>query len=236
MKNIRAFALLEVAIALSVLGIIAYMAMPLMGKLQNWRRTNVTTNHQQQIMEAVAGYVLFNKRLPYSSANINGEATSGVSVGYVPFKTLGIAESVAKDGDHHWMTYAIQPNLASARIVFLQPPELRIDNKCIFCATTADGLFNIHNEKNQPCIKEPDFVAVAIVSHGASGGYYLDNGSTQIVDSTDPHKIANAARLGIFVTKMPTLNDSNIFDDIILFASRSNLMAQWAKSPCIYKH
>lgn len=187
-------------------------------------------------MEALGAYVLANKRLPCPAVNTNGDAqttcTNGANIGFVPFRTLGIMEKTAKDGRHHWLTYAVQPNLASGRISYLQPPELAMDPKTIFCATNADGPLAMHNCKNESCITAPDFAAVIIISHGTSGGYYLENGTAQPVDSTDPDKLANSARGGAFVTKIARHNGSNIFDDIILFASRNNFMAQWAKCPC----
>jgi len=232
-KTIRAFALLEVAIALSVLGVIAYMSMPLISKLQNWQQTRVTTTHQEQIMEALSAYVLANKRLPCPAANIGGAAQIGLNVGFVPYQTLGIAEKIAKDGNHHWMTYAVQTSLASQDITNLQSIEgLSMDPRTIFCTTPADGPLAINNYKNESCIVAPDFAAVVIISHGISGGYYLDNGTVQPVSSADSHKIANATRAGNYVTKTTQRNESNIFDDTVLFASRNNLMSHWAKCPC----
>ncbi len=54
-KNIPAFALLEVAIALSILGIVTYMGMPMLGKLQQWQQVKVTNAHQEKIVESLAG-------------------------------------------------------------------------------------------------------------------------------------------------------------------------------------
>ena len=48
-KTIPAFALLEVAIALSILGVVAYMGMPLLGKLQHWQQVKVTNAHQEKM-------------------------------------------------------------------------------------------------------------------------------------------------------------------------------------------
>jgi len=45
--TIRAFALLELAIALSILGVIAYTGMPLLGKMQHWQQARTTAMHQE---------------------------------------------------------------------------------------------------------------------------------------------------------------------------------------------
>jgi type II secretory pathway pseudopilin PulG len=236
-KTIPAFALLEVAIALSVLGVIAYMAMPLLGKVQQWQQVRITNAHQEKIIEALAGYVLANRRLPCPALSANGEAqatcTNDTKAGFVPYKTLGIDEKTAKDGNHHWMTYVVQPNLTSSQIYWIQPEEgLAVDPKNVFCKTLGDGAFVMQREDGQPCITAPDFVAVVLIAHGASGGYAHDNGAIQPVEGTDADKIRNATRSGVFTTKTLRRTAPAIFDDIILYVSRNNLMAQWAKFPC----
>lgn len=236
-RTLPAFALLEVAIALSVLGIIAYMTMPLLGKIQQWQQIRVTHAHQEKIIESLAGYVLLNKRLPCPALTANGEAqpicTNETKAGFVPYKTLGIDEKTAKDGYYHWMTYVVQPTLASTRISCIYTdPGLAIDPKTVFCKAPSEGNFTIQSADNQLCIQVPDFVAVVLIAHGKSGGYALDDGSIQPVDSTDIDKIRNAARLGVFTTKTQCRTPSAAFDDTILYVSRNNLMAQWAKFPC----
>ena len=236
-KNLPAFALLEVAIALSILGIVTYMGMPMLGKLQQWQQVKVTHAHQEKIVESLAGYVLINKRLPCPALSANGEAqttcANDTKSGFVPYKTLGIDEKTAKDGNHHWMTYVVEPSLASTRINWIQTEaELKVDPKNVFCKTLSDGNFIIQNADKQPCIMAPDFVAIVLIAHGNSGGYALDNGSIQAVNGGDADKINNATRGGVFISKAQQRIAPAIFDDTILYVSRNNLMAQWAKFPC----
>lgn len=235
-KKIPAFALIEIAIALSVFGIIGYMTMPLLGKIQRWQKARTSHAHQEKIIEALAGYVLANKRLPCPAADSNGQAlavcTNATKTGFVPYRTLGIDQKIAKDGNHHWITYVVQPNLTATRINWIQPEaDLAVDPKTVFCKTPGDAAFAIQNEKHEPCIMAPDFVAVVLIAHGESGGYALDNGAIQPVTSSDTDKIANAARGNIFTTKTQCVS-SAVFDDMVLFVSRNNLMAQWGKFPC----
>lgn len=231
-KTTPAFALLEIAIALSILGIITCMGMPLINRLQTWQHTRTTKAHQEQILQALGAYVLANSRLPYAAENTKGVAQEGKSVGFVPYQTLGVSEDIAKDGQYHWMTYAVEPKLASQDIVFLQDPGESFDPQMIFCKTTSSGTLIISQCDGKSYINDPDFTAVVIVSHGNSGGYYLDNGSVQKVNSIDVHKNLNASREGKFVTKQIQRNEQNVFDDVIAFASRNNLMAIWGKCPC----
>ena len=61
---IKAFALLEIAIALCVLGIINYAGFAAFNKIKAWQHTKTTKSHQEQVMQAIASYVLANKKLP----------------------------------------------------------------------------------------------------------------------------------------------------------------------------
>lgn len=236
-KTIPAFALLEVAIALSVLGVITYMGMPLLSKMQQWQQVKVTNAHQEKIIEALAGYVLANKRLPCPALGANGVAqatcTNDTKAGFVPYTTLGIDEKSAKDGNNHWMTYIVQPCLTAKQIHWIYTEsDLMVDPKTVFCKTFGDGSFAMQNESKQPCIQAPDFTAVVLIAHGPSGGFMLDDGNVQTVTSNDPDKIANAAHGNVFTTKTQQRTSPSVFDDTIFYVSRNNLMAQWAKFPC----
>lgn len=236
-KKLPAFALVETAIALCILGIIGYMTLPLLGNVQLWQRTRTTQTHQEKIMEALAGYVLANKRLPCPAKTSDGEAlsicTGHEKSGFVPYKTLGIDAKMAKNGNNHWMTYVVQPSLTSSKIQWIQPmQDLKVDPKTIFCTTPHEDILGVINEQHESCVVKPDFVAAVIISHGNSGGYILDSGAVQPVTSLDPDKITNAQRGDQYITKALQNREAAIFDDTVMFASRNNLMAQWAKFPC----
>ncbi len=69
-----------------------------------------------------------NKRLPCPALSANGEAQTTCTN-----DTKARDEKTAKDGNHHWMTYVVEPNLASARINWIQTEaELKVDpQNCI---------------------------------------------------------------------------------------------------------
>jgi hypothetical protein len=238
-SSFKAFALLEIAIALCVLGIINYVGFAAFAKIKAWQQTKTTKSHQEQVMQAVAGYVLMHHKLPCPAASNNGKAqaictTAETAIGYIPYKTLSIPEELAKDGAHHWMSYAINTSLASAWLlqIDVSPDDKTTNPNRTFCGTSSNNSLELKDAALDNCVTPPDFPAVVIISHGKSGGYYLDNGTTQSCTSSDSEKIANSSRNGTYFTKPLQFKENQHFDDIVFFASRSNLMAKWAQAPC----
>jgi type II secretory pathway pseudopilin PulG len=238
-SSFKAFALLEIAIALCVFGIINYASFAVFNKIKAWQQIKTTKSHQEQVMQAIASYVLTHKKLPCPATTDNGNAksfctTAESAVGYIPYKTLSIPEELAKDGNHHWMSYAINTALTSAWILDLDTSTLdaSIAPSQTFCGINSTDTLTIKDSNNNNCITDPDFAAAVIISHGKSGDYYIDNGIIQPCNSNDFEKITNINRKGIYFTKPLHLKDNAIFDDHLLFVSRNNLMAIWAQTPC----
>lgn len=235
----KAFALLEVAIALCVLGIINYIGFAAFNKIKTWQQTKTTKAHQEQVMQAIAGYVLMHNKLPCPASNTNGQGltvctTADTAVGYIPYKTLSIPEELAKDGAHHWMSYAINTSLASAWLLKLDVSDgdTTTNPSRTFCGTSTNNTLMLKDGNNEDCVTTPDFPALVIIAHGKSGGYYLDNKNIQPCTSRDTEKIANSTRNGTYFTKPLQFKENQHFDDILFFTSRSNLMTQWAQAPC----
>lgn len=236
LKNLEGFALLEVALALAVLGIVCYVSMPLITHVQKWHSARTTNAHQVEIMEALSAYILANNRLPCPAPSTNGKAAdicTNQKAGFVPYKTHGISKRVAIDGNHHWMTYVAEPSLTAKTIRWIQPQEIKTNDQHIFCKAKKTSDFELLDETNTPCVNAPDYIAVVLISHGKSGGYAMENGTISPVNSTDADKILNANRSGVFKIKQHKTGSAEIFDDTILFASRNILMATYAKYPCI---
>lgn len=236
-KNFDAFALLEIAIALCVLGIVNYAGMAMFNKMKQNQHLKVTMQNQEYVTRALAAYVLVNNKLPCPSLK-NGEALSvceldELAVGYIPYKTIGVPEEIAKDGLNHWMTYAINTSLASNWLVDIDTDDLSVVNPArTFCgAISANNLF-IKNEYEEDLVKMPDYTAFVLIAHGKSGGFYLDDGSIQNCSSNDKEKLANARRLNKYYKKQKVQKDNVVYDDTVTFVSRNNLMANWAQKTC----
>lgn len=132
--RLEGFALIEIALALIILGLITSFILPLMNGYKVWQAQQKTENHHQQIIASLANYVLRTHRLPCPALNQmeNGKAQPHCrsGIGLVPYKTLGLSEKIAKDGQHQWFTYIVNPELTSIAIQSIDQNDAKSFCKC----------------------------------------------------------------------------------------------------------
>ena len=205
------------------MGTVLGLVVPIVTAGYRISQTKTTDFHQSQIVSALASYVLANRRLPAAALSSDGrESQIGqgrLSVGFVPYMTLGLPESVAKDGYGRWFTYAVHGGLT--RTVAQAHPrqdefcEIRNHHIRIKSAETGQDLAN----------KTGNPVAFVIISHGAEGGgALLSTGErlrSQGLESTN-----SDASQDFYEGSAPG------FGHKVFWVTRDNLMAIYAKSPC----
>lgn len=111
----QAFSLIEVSISLIIIGIISSIGISqlrLMNKIYSSQKTHANIDFVVKALGVYCtGKVL---KLPYPSkinANIGIQSEDMKhSFGLIPFRTLGIMEKFAKDGNGHWLLYKMNPN------------------------------------------------------------------------------------------------------------------------------
>lgn len=161
------FSLLELAIVLVILGIIGGMSLPLLTAHLNRAALQKTRFHQDYALNAIAAYVEKNHRFPCPADASATGPTYGVSQlhcrgekakGILPFKTLGISETFAKDGFKRLMTYVVEPELAKK--------ETTLHNE-------QGGLITVKNEENASVLapplvndQNPNYIALVLFSQG----------------------------------------------------------------------
>lgn len=138
-KKTEGFTLIEVAIAMVILGALVAGVLRLYERAEEQRRVRVTEQHMERIVNALSIYaetasripcpadpavtdVLFGWEYGVTAATLAGGRPLGgcantpvdlaFSEGIVPFQTLGIHHSVAKDGWGRYFTYAVSPVFA----------------------------------------------------------------------------------------------------------------------------
>lgn len=158
-----AFTLVEMAIALIVIGVVLSAVLPLLRVHGEQTRIATTREHQQRIVRALVAFLHEDWRLPCPAradamtAGLEAAgcaADPGLLEGVVPYRTLGLPAEVARDGWHRPMTYRVHAALAD-------PDSL--GNRDDYCAETPDpaGL-----SVDGPGGEVPAF---ALVSHGGNG-------------------------------------------------------------------
>ena len=254
--HLKGFTLLELAIVLVIIGIVAGLGLPSLVNLMNRDKVITTGQNQQYVLQALAGYLLTYHHLPCPASPIGSGAERGKAPsqcdspeqaqGIIPFRTLGIPEAKAKDGYKNWMTYAIHPLLGNK----LDLKSLLIDESGAeppensFCGIKADALeagiskINIVDQSHNPLLVKVfnshsliphDFIAVVLISHGSKGeGAYTSVGTRNSIKQEGADKAENSNNDFLFVDRQKSVD----FDDTVVWVTRNNLMATYVQKPC----
>lgn len=218
------FSLLELAIVLVILGMIGGLSFPLLTAHLTRTAFLKTRSNQEYVVNAMAVFVEKNKRFPCPAESHITGADFGVALescrmekakGIIPFKTLGISESHARDGFKRLMTYVVEPELAKRQI---KPQE---ENGGFITIKNEEGFSVLpppnRTEKNQ------NYIAFVLISHGESGvGAYVGNGQIgKIVgQSLCPHKKINCEENFSFI-------ESSQGDDILRWETRDQFLKHY---------
>lgn len=156
--------LLEISIAMMVMGIVGAVSMPLYLKHRAQQAHTVSDKRQEFILMALAQYALEYQTLPCPSPDRGGQAllsckTHGSWIGYLPFRTLGIPQEYELDGHHRPWTYAVWSAITGYNPV--APPKDRM--QAFF---TAHGdIMAFYDRSDQKIAPDQDPIALLLVSH-----------------------------------------------------------------------
>ncbi|USO00589.1 MAG: hypothetical protein H6845_02125 [Alphaproteobacteria bacterium] len=129
--------------------------------LMNYQKARITLSRVENIYNALSLFVSTNGYLPLPSSTDNFGYTSNselkddllinqskqsisLCTGIVPFKTIGLTEQDVQDGNGHYFTYVVNPNLCKrSGYTYLPHTEYRIkfdtdnetENVCGFCTS-----------------------------------------------------------------------------------------------------
>ena len=123
-KNIRfqGFSLIEVSISLLIVGIVSAIGISQLRLMQKMYAAQKTQSNIDFVIKALGAYCTSSSlRLPFPSkmnSDIGYQSESMKnSFGIIPYKTLGIMEKFAKDGNGRWLLYKMNPNFCKAVFV-----------------------------------------------------------------------------------------------------------------------
>lgn len=220
LKRQQGFSLLEVALALAIVGIMAGFALPPLMQMIERGRFQKTQEHQEQAVTSLAVYALTHKKLPCPAASSDGIAQSsgsGVMQGYLPYRTLGLPEVTAKDGQGHWMTYGVEGTLTQTDV----------------CAKILQGIQVMDAAGAAVVQKDGGPVAMILVSHGplGEGAYTGEALNRHPAPDASPLEAENNNNDSRFVDGRQGLSHQ-AFHHMVAWKTQGQLMAHYAKQPC----
>ncbi|MDR1597958.1 MAG: type II secretion system GspH family protein [Holosporales bacterium] len=112
-KKAKGFALIEVTIALCVMGVLASAALPLFKAAVSYSKTVQTRRALEYALRSLAVYALENDRLPWAAPDHRGleNEDEKLIVGVLPYKNLCVEQQVVQDGYKNDLWYVVNPKL-----------------------------------------------------------------------------------------------------------------------------
>ncbi len=229
------FSLIEVAIALAVMGVVAGLALPPLLSILQINKIKTTEMHQEAVMTALAAYTLRTGNLPCPANSLNPGLTpercegSEQCIGTVPYQTLGIPEKYAKDGFQQFMVYAIEPKfsfVSSKGVSTREGVQMKNTKADIACRAIELNLsLTVINENNQEILvnkNDENFPAVVLLSQGSSA-----NDSAM-----GPDENINIDNNLTFVDRPYSTNPKNLHRHILKWATRDFLLGHYGQFSC----
>lgn len=232
----RGFSILEIAVVIAILGFLAFLIAPILSSTVSYSRLRETRVKLDPIKSAIVAFVAANNRLPcpaiesLSSANAGygREAatpgtctgatalTGGAVRGVIPWVTLGLPADAAADAYGRFFTYLVTTSQTALTANTL--PGMT-------------GVLAVHNATpvaagNQ--VNAGNLAVAAVISHGSngSGGFNPESGArTPVPAGSDELENTDTANVAI-VDKAASDQAANPFDDIVLWITPGDLLAQ----------
>ena len=257
------FSLLEIAIVLLIFGIITSLTLPLFIQNRQQGRFTLTRERQESILYSIAAHLLLRNEIPcpadpYAKSNQFGHARNSCdrpqdAVGILPFRTLGLPESQARDGFKRYFTYAIDPMVRNETAsiesgqyndVFhefycTRSGSYKVDsNRLIIMDSNHNSVFANYTRapsRFETGQNKSDFVVVVLVSHGEPGhGAFMPDANTQIqIPGNCNDERTNSEVTLSFIDRPYSTNPQNPFQHIVKWVSHKNLPALYGHTPCI---
>jgi len=127
--NQTGFTLIEIAMAMAIIGILLNGALQMTTISNKVKKHNDTVEILEDTTHAIVGYVIINGRLPCPDIDNDGQenrvAECTAQYGYLPWADLGVGRYDGWDNPIH---YAMQKDFTVSSITTLLTPEYEIRN------------------------------------------------------------------------------------------------------------
>jgi type II secretory pathway pseudopilin PulG len=254
---------------LIVIGLVILIVYPALNAVRQGAQRSATDASLQALMRAAAVYTQANGCLPCPTpaattgsgfgrvrGDTNAAPCSGCPQpeGIPPFVSMGIPESMARDGWGRWITMRVDPAL-TVNFGVVPPTALCTDadvasSLCPVAGVSQKGLCRSGlSAANRINVQTPGgpvaTAAVIFVSHGANGrGAFVagalagglngerlpfPGGPPSCVVGNEP---CNASGTLNFVNATQVVDKNNPYDDSMLFADRNNIVSWLGNGSC----
>jgi prepilin-type N-terminal cleavage/methylation domain-containing protein len=106
----KGFTLIEIAIVMVIIGILAGGGVSLMGVLSERKIRNESLDYLNEARASLINFAKINGRLPFADSDGDGNQNPGQFIGTLPFLTLGISP---RDSQQRVLKYALNVNLGT---------------------------------------------------------------------------------------------------------------------------
>lgn len=192
----KGFTLIEIAIVMVIIGLLAGGGVSLMGMLSERKIRNESAEYLDEAKFALISYAKVNGRLPWADSDNDGDEDSGITRGTLPYLTLVLKP---RDANSRVIGYALNTNLGTSR-----------SNSCSALRAGLAG---------SPLVVDSDgsttafSVAAVLVSAGPKDA---DNDGNVFDDvTTGTHQGDNRDGAPNFIRRPP----DNTFDDLVVYIS-----------------
>jgi len=244
-KQNKAFSLIELSIVLLIISILASSALSISTNSIINNKIKVTNDRINQLYKAIGNFLVINGRIPCPASLIKNKindpnygkevgagancAGSGVYqstdnanlvMGAIPVKELGLATEMGEDGFESKFTYMIDKNFA---------------NKSNFGISEYEGIITVVEKMGGANQISTSDAILSIISHGSNKfSAFSSKTGEQNIRSTDIDEMENDVGLISGETSnfnnsiISTSNNSDIFDDILFYKTRNQLVQDFS--------
>jgi prepilin-type N-terminal cleavage/methylation domain-containing protein len=247
------FTLLEVALVLAIVGVLAGMMLPTLSLYMTRITEQKTITRQDAILQSLTLFAKINGRLPCPAGPSGGIEPFGAElgsgrqaldvpqvcsrqVGFVPFRTLGLPAVTRNDGWNRPLTYAVLKAFTTAQgssdACAIDLEEGQKPGQSAQPVRAAQDLLRLLDERGAD-LSPRNVIAALVVSHGGNGnGAYVSDETLRRVPYAPASELENADDNLTFRQGIYRKSEQDPFDDILAWSNREQILTAFNGQGC----